>query len=79
MNIIGYYKEWKNYCLFPYVMHLPFPKIRRWFMKCMGATLASNVAILKGIKVFNAHNIYIEENSVINYSVMLDGRGGKLG
>lgn len=78
MNIFGFYKEWKNYCLLPFIMSLPYPRFRVYFLKNMGMNCGNNVSILKNVKVFCPANITIGHSSVINYSVMLDGRGGNI-
>ena len=65
MNIYGFYKEWKNFCLLPFIMSLPYPRLRVCFLKKMGMVCGNNVSILKNVKVFYAPNITI--NTSVNF------------
>ena len=58
--------------------HLPSRRVRRAWLRRMLGELGDGAFCCMHVQVFDPHNIFVGERSVINASCILDGRGGPL-
>lgn len=61
-----------------WLMHIPFHTVRLWLLGQMLDKMGQAPSVLLGLEVREPANITIGDHVVINRSVLLDGRGGKL-
>ena len=61
-----------------FIMNLPIPPLRRFFIKASVRRFGQGNSVLMGVEMRNSRNISIGSSIVINRGVLLDGRGGKL-
>lgn len=76
--IITLIKGLRDYILINCFMNVPSHMFRKLFIKYYFAEVGTNTNFLMGLKFRSPGNIRIGDNSVVNASVLLDGRGGKL-
>ncbi|MDE7431390.1 MAG: acyltransferase [Lachnospiraceae bacterium] len=60
------------------IMWLPLTILRIYWLKILGCKIGKQVYIARNVEVRKAKNISIDNNTIINSKVLLDGRGGKL-
>jgi maltose O-acetyltransferase len=70
--------SFKNYIVFNYLVNIPFHWFRLLLIKINVHKLGHNCSIFRAVEIKIGKNIEIGNNCVINKSVLLDGRGGKL-
>jgi acetyltransferase-like isoleucine patch superfamily enzyme len=70
--------SFKNYIVFNYLVNIPFHWFRILLIKINVNKLGHNCSILKEVEIRIGKNVEIGNNCVLNKSVLLDGRGGKL-
>lgn len=58
------------------MMWLPLTIIRIWWLRIIGCKIGKHVYIGRNVEVRKPQNILINNNSIVNANVLLDGRGG---
>lgn len=61
-----------------FFMKIPFHFVRRAYLRLFLGKLGKNCTISRNVELRCLKNIFIDDNSIINKNVLLDGRGGKL-
>ncbi|WP_229367906.1 acyltransferase [Telluribacter humicola] len=67
-----------NYLFREWIMYIPFYTIRKFFLKNTLNHLGRQCFIAMGVEIRHGKNILINDGSIINKKVLLDGRGGKV-
>jgi acetyltransferase-like isoleucine patch superfamily enzyme len=78
VGLIVFCISFKNYIVFNFLVNIPLHWLRNLLIKVNVSKLGSNCSILRSIEIRVGKNVQIGDNCVINKSVLLDGRGGKL-
>jgi putative colanic acid biosynthesis acetyltransferase WcaF len=58
------------------VTHIPIRRFRNWWLRCLGAKLAPDIAIFCGAQVLHPKGLTIGHRGAIGWRVYLDARGG---
>lgn len=58
------------------ITHLPSRRLRRFWLRTLGAELGPNVAIFRGTTVLHPGGLRVGENSTIGWRCVLDARAG---
>jgi acetyltransferase-like isoleucine patch superfamily enzyme len=59
-----------------YGTHIPSRRVRRAWLRVLGARIGPGSAVFRGTTVFGAHNLQIGERTNVGWRCVLDARGG---
>lgn len=59
-------------------MSLHSRRVRKWFLRRLGAKIGQQTVICRNVSFRNCANIEIGDNCVVNSHVLLDGRGAQI-
>jgi maltose O-acetyltransferase len=75
---VSFLKSFFDYLFREWIMHIPFHKVRLFFVRRKVNALGKESNFLMGVEIRDGFNVSIGDHVVVNKGVLLDGRGGKL-